>query len=104
MQKTSVIVPKGNDAKILGYTKSFGEGTNDQVQFAKSLAVVNNLCSIIGRKKASAESELIALTYRVYNMVLYQAQLSPWSLEQCRQLDIPVNKLLRKITKNMASF
>ena len=37
-------------------------------------------------------------------MVLYRAQLAPWSLEQCRELDVPVTKLLKKITKNMTSY
>ena len=99
--KTMVSVPKTNDVKILGYTKSFENGTCDENQFIKTLGTLSTLCATIARKKASPEAKMIALTYRVFNVVLYQAQLSPWSLAQCRKLDIPVNKLLCKITHNM---
>ena len=70
----------------------------------KTFGTLSTLCATIARKKASPEAKMIALTYRVFNMVLYQAQLSPWSLEQCRKLDIPVNKLLRYLTLNMRSI
>ena len=69
--KTMITVPKTNNVKILGYTKTFENGTCHEYQFIKTLGTLSTLCATIARKKASPESKMIALTYRFFNMVLY---------------------------------
>ena len=53
------------------------------------------------RKHASPAAKLIALEYSVFNTALWRAQVAPWSLAMCRELDVPINQLLRHITKNL---
>jgi hypothetical protein len=62
------------------------------------------VCRSLKRKSATALCKLAALEMSVYNTALWRLQCSPWSLEMCRELDQPVNQLLRHITKNLPRF
>jgi hypothetical protein len=71
----------------------------------KTLKVqLSQVCGVISRKFASPASKLLALTAHVYNKVSYVGKFGSWTLKEYRELDTPVNKCLRKITKNMDSF
>ena len=101
-----ITIPEQNNIKQLGYIKSLGKDNlgDDAEQFRELKATLTLVCDIIGKKGSTTDCKLMSLFLGVYPMVLYRAQLAPWSLEQCRELDVPVTKLLKKITKNMTSY
>ena len=62
------------------------------------------VCGIISRKFASPASKLVALTAHVCNKVCYIGKFGSWSLKKYKELDTPVNKCLRKVTKTWRAF
>ena len=73
----------------------------DLEQFIRTKATLIAVCRAMARKHATPQAKMIALEYSVFNTALWRTQVSPWSLEMCRELDVPINKLLRHITKNL---
>ena len=89
----------------LGYRSSIGKYPTrqrpDLEQFRRTKATLIAVCRAMVRKHASPQAKLIALEYSVFNTALWRAQVSPWSLAMCRELDEPINQLLRHITKSL---
>ena len=102
----TVPVPIANDFKHLGYTPTIAKTRKraDLNQFIRTKAMLNNVCNTIIKKSASPLCKLIALQSSVLNSALWQAQASPWSLKMCRELDKPINRVCRHITKNLPGF
>ena len=105
-QLHSVPVPPSNDFKHLGYSPYIAKSRKraDISQFIRTKAMLNNVCNTIIRKSASPLCKLVALQSSVLNSALWQAQASPWSLKMCRELDKPINRVCRHITKNLPGF
>ena len=103
-----VTIPSKGPFDQLGYRHSIGVLSRNQRpdsdQFRRSKATLIAVCRALERKSASAMCKLEALERSVFSTTLWRAQCSPWSLEMCRELDVPVNKLLRHITKNLPGF
>ena len=68
-------------------------------QYAILKTQLSQVCGVISKKFASPSSKLLALTAHVYNKVSYVGKFGSWALKEYRELDTPVNKCLRKITK-----
>ena len=89
----------------LGYRSSIGKyparQRPDLEQFRRTKTTLIAVCRAMVRKHASPQAKLIALEYSVFNTALWRAQVAPWSLEMYRELDEPINQLLRHITKNL---
>ena len=92
---------RSGEMKSLGFVYGMKKVSTQHDMLKEQLSQV---CGIISRKFASPASKLVALTAHVYNKVCYIGKFGSWSLKKYRELDTPVNKCLRKVTKNMASF
>ena len=92
---------RSGEMKSLGFT--YGMKMNSD-QHKNLKLMLSQVCGVISRKFASPASKLIALTTHVYNKVCYVGKFGSLPLKAYRELDTPVNKCLRKITKNMACF
>ena len=90
----------GGEFKSLGFIHNLGgPGT----QFPATLSYVNKVCKIISTKLASPTAKILALNVHLFNKTSYVGQYGSWPLETFEKLDIPVQALLRKITRNLPS-
>ena len=99
--KRDITVPSAAAIKILGFTHYIGCKDENYKELKRLLT---HYCCVIGKKRASSAAKTLALNSAIFQRLLYQAQFTDMSLEQCRQLDVPINKLLRKLTKNLPGF
>ena len=104
----SVTIPPKGPFDQLGYKYSVGvypvNQRPDLDQFIRLKSFLIAVCRSLKRKSATPLCKLAALEMSVFNTVLWRTQCSPWSLAMCQELDIPVNKLLKHITKNLPGF
>ena len=105
-QLHTVPVPLSNSFKHLGYAPTIAKSRKraDLQQFIRTKAMLNTVCNTIIKKSATPLCKLVALQSSVLNSALWQAQASPWSLKMCRELDKPINRVCRHITKNLPGF
>ena len=94
-------VPAANELRILGYTHYINTKDLTLSTLRADLALY---CNIIGRKKASTSTKILALTSSVYQKILYRAQFSPMTLAEATTLDVPVNQFYRRLTTNSATY
>ena len=99
--KRDITAPSAAAIKILGFTHYIGCKDENYKELKRLLT---HYCYVIGKKRASSAAKTLALNSAIFQRLLYQAQFTDMSLEQCRQLDVPINKLLRKLTKNLPGF
>ena len=107
-RSAEVPLPSKGPFKQLGYTFTIGKRLPtenlDQEQFTSVKTHLTMVCNNMIRKHADPLSKLVALQTSVINSCLWKAQCAPWSLHMCRELDVPINRLLRHITKNLPGF
>ena len=84
--------------KSLGFIHSLG-GLGSQ--FGLCLDYVKKVCKIIGSKMAQPKGKILALNVHLFNKTAYIGQYGSWPLSLYRELDVPVQILLRKVTHNL---
>jgi len=73
-----------------------------QLQTCKD--IITKDCAMIGARACSAESKLVGLYVFSYKAIEYKTAYTSLTLKQLYQLDKPVSKLLKRMTRNMQSF
>jgi len=61
-------------------------------------------CNILTTRYASPDTKKVILRTVIFSQAMYAAKFCNWSLDQCRELDKPIEAVYRIITKNMATF
>ena len=93
---------KETTIRHLGYHLDHDGSDNHQYQLAMSK--IRRGCNILTTRYASPDTKKIILRTVIFSQAMYAAKFCNWSLDQCRDLDKPIEAVYRIITKNMASF
>jgi hypothetical protein len=97
---TALPLATSGEFKSLGFIHSLGGPGS---QFGIYLDYVKKVCKVIGSKMALPKGKILALNVHLFNKTAYVGQYGSWPLSQYRELDIPVQTLLRKVTFNLPS-
>ena len=97
---TALPLATSGEFKSLGFIHSLGGPGS---QFGTCLDYVKKVCKVIGSKMALPKGKILALNVHLFNKTAYVGQYGSWPLSQYRELDIPVQTLLRKVTFNLPS-
>ena len=87
--------------KILGYT--FDVARKQTTQLAATKLRLAQACTVIGAQRR-LDFSVIAATLSTLPRALYTGQFLPLSSSDLRTLDIPLNKLHKRKTKNQQAF
>ena len=73
-------------------------------QWKETKKVIEKMGEVIMRSTGRMRDKITAINYCLKATVLYRIQYCTWGLDKYRELDIAMNKVLRKVTKNMRSY
>jgi hypothetical protein len=78
--------------------------THNKKQWEDVRLVIERMGEIIMRGKGRTREKVIVLNYCLKATVLYRMQYCTWDLGKYKELDKVMNRVAKKITKNMKSF
>ena len=73
-------------------------------QWVSIKETIERIGNDILRGTGRMRDKVMVINYCLKATVLYSMQYCTWSLDQYKELDRALNKLLRKVTKNMKNF
>jgi hypothetical protein len=74
------------------------------VGLAQARDTLRSACAILDSKRATPECKKVALEVSLFRKVGYYARFINASLAEFRALEVPCNKLIRRITYNLPSY
>ena len=90
--------------KYLGATYDIGGTGIDKSQHKITASVIRQQCQVIGTRFATPETKYVVARVSSLNKVKYAAKFAQWTLQEYIQLDVPFNKLYRRMLKHLPSF
>ena len=73
-------------------------------QWKETKKVIERMGEVILRGTGRMRDKITTINYCLKATVLYRMQHCTWGLDKYKKLDIALNKILRKVTKNMSSY
>ena len=73
-------------------------------QWKETKKVIERMGEVILRGTGRMRDKITTINYCLKATVLYRMQHCTWGFEKYKKLDVALNKILRKITKNMTSY
>jgi len=101
---TQIHVETHGKYKYLGATYDIDGTGIDKAQLKLTASVIRQQCQVIGTRFATPETKYVVARVSSLNKVKYAAKFAQWSLQEYIHLDIPFNKLYRKMLKHLPSF
>ena len=101
---TKIQVETQGSYKYLGATYDIDGTGIAKTQLKLTARVIRQQCQVIGTRFATPETKYVVARVSSLNKVKYAAKFAQWSLEEYTQLDIPFNKLYRKMLRHLPSF
>jgi hypothetical protein len=101
---TNIQVETAGQYKYLGATYDIDGTGIDTAQLKLTTSVIRQQCQVIGVRFATPETKYVVARVSSLNKVKYAAKFAQWSLQDYIHLDVPFNKLYRKMLKHLPSF
>jgi hypothetical protein len=90
--------------KYLGATYDIDGTGIDRAQFNHTAMVIRQQCQAIGSRFATPETKYVVARVSSLNKVKYAAKFAQWTLQDYLRLDVPFNKLYRRMLRHLPSF
>ena len=90
--------------KYLGATYDIDGTGIDRAQYNHTSMVIRQQCQAIGSRFATPETKYVVARVSSLNKVKYAAKFAQWTLQEYLRLDVPFNKLYRRMLRHLPSF